>query len=68
MSRKKINNQISDFALVWSLIFIVVGLYPVLYNENIRIWAVALSIGFMITALIIPVILLIFYKTWVKFG
>ena len=60
--------QLREFSLIWSLIFIVIGLYPIINNESIELWSLLLAISFIIIGSIKPFLLLNFYKVFIKFG
>ena len=66
---KKIKHKdLKTFALIWSFIFVVVGLWPLLNNENIRVWGMVIALLFAAIAFTKPLILSSFYKVWIKFG
>ena len=60
--------DLRDFSLIWSAIFFVVGLYPLVAGEEIRPIPLAISALFLIIAFTSPSILTGFYKVWLKFG
>lgn len=66
MSRKI--RDLKVFGSIWALIFISISLYPVLSSNEIRMWALVLSLLFAIISLIKPVLLLGFYNVWMKIG
>jgi len=66
---KKIkHNDLKTFALIWSFIFLVVSLWPLLNNGNIRVWGIVVALIFVTIAFKKPLILSSFYKIWVRFG
>ena len=59
------------FSFIWSVIFLVIGLYPLIHAiqlSSVRTWAIVIAIGFFAVGLLFPTILTGFYKVWVKFG
>ena len=56
------------FALIWAGIFMVVGLLPLLKDDEIRIWAVVISLLFGAISIIKPELLTRFYHLWIKVG
>ena len=57
-----------SFGLVFFVIFIVITLWPLLKDGNIRIWSVILSIIFLILGLLNSKILTPLNKLWMRFG
>ncbi len=56
------------FALIWALIFMVIGLAPAVKQGDIRIWSVVVSVLFAVIAILKPQVLTGFYKVWVRLG
>lgn len=56
------------FGLIFSGIFAIISLYPLLFGNQLRMWALIIAAAFGLTALIIPKILTSLNKLWVKFG
>lgn len=61
-------SDLKKFALIWSFIFLVVSLWPLLNNEAIRVWGIVIALIFATIAFTKPLILDSFYRVWVKFG
>ena len=57
-----------SFGLVFSIIFLVIGIYPALYREDVNLYALALSLAFILLAYFSPNLLRIPNKIWLKFG
>ena len=57
-----------NFGIVFFLFFLIIGFYPLLDNENIRILPIILSLGFLILGLVNSKILTPLNKIWFKFG
>ena len=63
---KKKDNII--FGLIFFLLFLAIGLYPLKSDENIRVWSVVLCLVFLIVTIIKPNKLIFFHRLWIKFG
>ncbi len=57
-----------SFGVVFFIFFLIVSFYPLLNDENIRIWSVILSIVFLILGLLNSPILSPLNKIWFKLG
>lgn len=57
-----------SFGLVFSLIFLLITLWPILNNAEIRIWSFVISIIFLILGLLNSKLLSPLNKIWFKFG
>ena len=57
-----------SFGLVFFVFFSIISLFPLLKNENIRTWALIVSIIFLILGLLNSKILSPLNKIWFKFG
>ena len=56
------------FGFVFSVFFLVVALFPLLLNNEIRVWALLIAILFFLLANIIPKVFIIPNKLWFKLG
>ena len=69
MKQKEIKiSSNKSFGLVFFVIFIIIALWPLLNDENIRIWSIIVSIIFLILGLLNSKILTPFNKLWMKLG
>ena len=57
-----------SFGLLFFIVFIVVGLWPVIKGETANIYLILISLFFLIFGLINSKILSPFNKAWIKFG
>ena len=57
-----------SFGVVFSIVFLIVALYPLINSSGLRIWALVVSIIFLLLAFLAPKILLLPNKLWFKFG
>jgi hypothetical protein len=63
---KKSSNK--SFGIVFFIVFVVISIFPLFNNGEIRIWAIILSIVFLILGLSNSSILTPLNKLWFKFG
>ena len=63
---KMLSNR--SFGLIFSAIFMVFSIYPVLFGNGLRIWTLIISLLFFSAAVLVPSILTPLNKLWVKFG
>ena len=69
MKQKEIKiSSNKSFGLVFFVIFIIIALWPLLNDGNIRIWSIIVSIIFLLLGLINSQILTPLNKIWFKFG
>ena len=57
-----------SFGIVFFIVFLLIALYPLLNDENIRIWSLTISFIFLVLGIINSKILSPFNKIWFKFG
>ena len=67
MNDLKISSNRS-FGIVFFLIFLLIAIYPLTYNSEIRIWSLIISLSFLILGIMNSKILLPLNKIWFKFG
>ena len=67
MDEIKISSNRS-FGIVFFIVFLIIALYPLAYNEEIRLWSLIISLIFLILGLINSKILTPLNKAWFKFG
>jgi len=68
---KKDNIKISSnrsFGIVFFVFFLIISLYPLLNENEVRLWALIISIIFLVLGLINSKILSPFNKIWNRFG
>ena len=66
MSNKKNSNR--TFGILFFLVFLIMGIWPILNNENIRWWAIVISLILLLLGIINSKILTPFNKIWIKIG
>ena len=57
-----------SFGIVFFIVFLIISIYPLLNNENIRIWSLVISIIFLVLGLLNSKFLNPLNKIWFKFG
>ena len=57
-----------NFGIVFSIVFLIVALWPLLSQDDIRIWSLIISGIFLVLGLINSKLLLPLNKIWFKFG
>ena len=69
MEDKKIKiGSNKSFGLVFSIVFLIIALLPLINGNSIRIWSVILSLIFFILGLLNSNILFPLNRIWFKFG
>jgi hypothetical protein len=56
------------FGIIFFLLFLIIGFYPLKSDGVIRIWSVFFSLVFLIITIIRPNLLTFLNKLWIKFG
>ena len=66
----KIKNTVTNrnFGLTFCAVFLIVSIWPLLYNEQIRIWSLIVGFIFLILGLLNSKILTPLNRLWFKFG
>ena len=65
---KNIKSSNKSFGIVFFIVFLIIGLYPLINRDEIRIWAIIVSLIFLILGLINSNSLTPLNKLWIKFG
>ena len=56
------------FGILFFILFLILGLYPLVSSKPIRVWSVVLSLVFLIITIIKPNLFTFLNKLWIKFG
>lgn len=56
------------FGVTFAVVFGLVGLWPLLWGGTARLWALGLSVAFLLAALVFPWVLAPLNRVWLKFG
>jgi hypothetical protein len=57
-----------SFGIVFFIVFLLISFYPLINNENIRLWSLILSLIFLVLGILNSKILTPLNKLWFKFG
>ena len=57
-----------SFGIVFFLVFLLISIYPILNDGNIRIWSLAIAIIFLLLGITNSKLLSPLNKLWFKFG
>jgi len=68
MKEKIIIGSNKSFGIVFFIVFFVIGLYPLLDDNNIRIWSLVISFIFLFLGIINSKLLSPLNRIWFKFG
>ena len=67
MNKIKINSNRS-FGVVFFVLFLLLALYPIINDENLRVWSLIISLIFLILGILNSRILTPLNFLWFKFG
>lgn len=62
----KTNNK--SFGILFFIVFLIIGLWPLLSGETLRLWSIFLSLIFLLLGLINSKLLTPLHKTWIQLG
>ena len=69
LNNKKIKiGSNKSFGIVFSIFFLIIALYPLLYDKEIRLWSLIISLVFLILGFLNSKVLSPLNKLWFKFG
>ena len=57
-----------NFGVVFFVVFLLIGLWPILKGNEIRIWSIVISLIFLILGILNSKTLTPFNKVWFRFG
>jgi len=57
-----------SFGIVFSIVFLIIGLFPLVSGESIRLWSLTVAGVFLGISLVYPRVLSPFNFLWFKFG
>ena len=57
-----------SFGIVFSIVFLLIAIYPLINSEGLRVWSLIIAIIFLVLGLINSKILTPLNKLWFKFG
>ena len=62
------NKNNITFGVLFFILFLVIGIYPLKSNGVIKVWSIFLSLVFLIITFIKPNLFTFLNKLWIKFG
>jgi hypothetical protein len=62
------NDSNKSFGILFFIVFLIIAIWPVLTSESIRVWAIILSLIFLVLGIINSKLLTPFKKIWIKLG
>ena len=73
MKKIHINNKDKDkdnitFGILFFILFLIIGLYPLISSEPVRIWSIILSLVFLTITIIKPNLFTFLNKLWIQLG
>jgi hypothetical protein len=57
-----------NFGVVFAIVFAIVGVYPALFGNDIRVWSLAVSLVFVVVTVVKPSLLAKPNYWWFRFG
>ena len=57
-----------SFGIVFFFVFLLIAIYPLINNQDIRLWSLTISVVFLLLGIFNSKILNPFNKLWFKFG
>ena len=57
-----------SFGIVFFVVFLLIGLYPLINQAGVRIWSLSIAGVFLLIALVMPKLLSPLNRIWLKFG
>jgi len=57
-----------SFGILFAIVFLIIGLYPLIAGESIHLWIIAISVIFLMLAYLAPKILTIPNRLWFNLG
>lgn len=57
-----------SFGLVFAVVFAIIGVFPLIHSAAPRLWSLAVAVGFLMIALIVPGVLRPANRLWFQFG
>jgi hypothetical protein len=66
--RKTVRGSNRSFGLVFAVVFVIVGLVPLISGHPMRVWSLGLGAVFLAIALLMPSVLSPLNRLWFQFG
>ena len=68
MNKKNLKTSNKSFGILFFIVFILYGIWPILNSDDLRIWSLAIGVIFLILGLLNSKLLGPLNLAWVKFG
>ncbi len=68
MNNKIENKQIRNFGILFSFVFLLIAIYPLINKDGLRYWSIIISFLFLVAGFLKLKILIPLLKIWLKFG
>ena len=68
MNSEKNKSSNRSFGIVFFIVFLIIGTYPMLNEGNVRFWSLIISVIFLILGILNSKVLNPLNKLWFKFG
>jgi len=65
---KKKNKSNKSFGIIFFIVFLIIGLWPLINGEDVRIWSILVSLPFLILGILNSRILSPLSYVWIKLG
>ena len=65
---KKKNKSNKSFGIIFFIVFLIIGLWPLINGEDVRIWSILVSLPFLILGILNSRILSPLSYAWIKLG
>ena len=62
------NDSNKSFGILFFIVFLLIAIWPVFTSESVRVWAIILSLIFLVLGIINSKLLTPFKKIWIKLG
>ena len=68
MNKKNLKTSNKSFGILFFIVFILYGIWPILNSDDLRIWSLAIGVIFLILGLLNSKLLSPLNVVWVKLG
>ena len=68
MKKKKTINPGRNFGILFFIVFVIYGIWPILQSNDPRVWSLIIGAVFLILALFYSRVLIPLNNIWIKFG
>ena len=62
------NDSNKSFGILFFIVFLIIAIWPVFTSESVRVWAIILSLIFLVLGIINSKLLTPFKKIWIRLG